>query len=130
MSPPAPLPNHPTVTSALLPPLPTPHWGAQSSPAFTVRATTTIAASPSLILYSLVDTSTWPQWNNFVPRVTVHNDNNNKNNNKLQPNILFTEHVSMRGRGRSSIVKMRLLMTTLEEISDDKDGRKGWRVGA
>ena len=32
----------------------------------------------------------------------------------------------MRGTGRSSIVKMRLLMTTLEEISDE--GRKGWRV--
>ena len=32
----------------------------------------------------------------------------------------------MRGRGRSSIVKMRLVMTTLEEILDE--GRKGWRV--
>ena len=116
-----------SVKSELISPLPTPHWGSQSGASFTIRATNAIDASSQAILDGLLDTSTWPEWNNFVPRASLsHPSRGSDDPSRLCPGTLFTEHVDMAGRGRSTIVKMKLLMTTLDEI--DEPGKRGFRV--
>lgn len=105
-------------------PIATPYWGAQNGSAFTVRAISIVKAQPQPILDALLDVSKWPDWNRFVPRATLSGDS--KHETQLQPDILFTEHVDMAGRGRSTIVRMRLLMTTLDELDETK--RRGFKV--
>lgn len=114
------------VKAEAIDPIPTPHWGSQSGASFTVRATTTISAHPQPVLDALLNTSTWPQWNNFVPRASLSNPSKDSDDpSRLHPGTLFTEHVDMAGRGRSTIVKMKLLMTTLDEMNEpDKKGFK------
>lgn len=115
------------VKADLIAPIPTPYWGTQSGAAFSVRATVTIMAKPASILDALLDTSTWPQWNNFVPRASLSNlPKSSKDPNRLHPDTVFTEHVDMAGRGRSTIVKMKLVMTTLEYLNEP--GRRGSKV--
>ncbi|KAL9135020.1 MAG: hypothetical protein Q9175_003791 [Cornicularia normoerica] len=119
--------NENSVKTELIPPIPTPHWGSQSGASFTVRATTTINARPQPVLDALLSTSTWPQWNQFVPRASLSNPSKHSDDpSRLYPGTLFTEHVDMAGRGRSTIVKMKLLMTTLDEI--DGPDKKGFKV--
>ena len=46
-----------------------------------------------------------------------------KTDGRLEPGVLFTEHVDMFGNGKpSGIVRMRLLMTTLDDVM--RDGKK------
>ena len=118
------LENNDNVKAELIPPIPTPHWGYQSGASFTIRATTIITARPQPVLDALLDTSTWPQWNNFVPRASI--SDGSKDSRRLHPRTLFTEHVDMAGRGRSTIVKMKLLMTTLDESYEA--ARRGFKV--
>ena len=108
----------------LISPQATPHWGAQSGAAFTVRAIATIGAQPQEVLDTLLDTSTWPHWNNFVPRASLSNAPEDAT--QLRPGILFTEHVDMAGRGRSTIVKMKLLQTSLDNLEDPE--RSGYKA--
>ncbi len=115
------------VKSELISPIPTRHWGSQAGGSFTVRATTTISAPPELVLEALLDTSTWPKWNNFVPRVSIATTSKDSDNtSRLNAGTLFTEHVDMAGRGRSTIVKMKLLMTTLDDMQEP--ARRGFKV--
>lgn len=115
------------VTAELTAPVPTPHWGAQTGVAFTIRATATIHSHPQAVLDALLDTSTWPQWNNFVPRASLaRQSDDSDNSSRLRPGIIFTEHVDMAGRGRSTIVKMKLLMTTLDDMKES--GRRGYKA--
>ncbi|MCJ1456962.1 hypothetical protein MMC28_007328 [Mycoblastus sanguinarius] len=114
--------NDSDVKASLIPPIPTPHWGSQSGPAFTVRATATINAPSKDVLDALLDTRTWPRWNNFVPRASLKESKDGQ----LRPDTLFTEHVDMRGRGQSTIVKMKLLMTTLDDLKGD--GRRVFKA--
>lgn len=111
-------------------PIPTPFWGAQSGPAFTVRAVATVDAAPAAVLESLLRTSDYPKWNQFVPRVTFVNastSNPAPSDGKLGQDVLFVEHVDMLGHGKpSGLVKMKLLMTTLEET--ENDSQKGYKV--
>ncbi|KAL9593766.1 MAG: hypothetical protein Q9219_007397 [cf. Caloplaca sp. 3 TL-2023] len=114
-------------------PIPTPHWGLpQSSSAFTVNVITTINAPPSVVLNNLLDTSTYPLWNNFVPRVVVLQQDPSINPSPhtaqyLHQGTLFTEHVDMSGNGKpSGLVRMRLLMTHLEQT--DNGGHMAYQV--
>ena len=108
-------------------PISTPHWGSQSRPAFTVTATVTINAKPQPALDALLDTSTWPQWNKFVPYADLLDvPNDSSAPQRLKPNIMFVEHVDMAGKGRPTFVKMKLLMTSLDEINDS--GRSGFKA--
>lgn len=108
-------------------PIATPHWGAQGGSAFTVRAVITANATSSVVLRTLLDTTKYPEWNRFVPRVTFPDTSDagpSHPSGELHEGILFTEHVDMYGQGKpSGLVKMKLLMTTLEEM-DDKRGKK------
>ncbi|KAL8708751.1 MAG: hypothetical protein Q9220_006393 [cf. Caloplaca sp. 1 TL-2023] len=100
-------------------PLATPHWGVQSGSAFTVRATTVIDASPAAVLETLLCTSKYPEWNNFVPRVTF--EGAAESQGRLREGILFTEHVDMYGDGKpSGLIKMNLLLTSIEEKAQEK----------
>ncbi len=104
-------------------PLPTPHWGQQGGAAFTVRAITTTKVTPSTVLRTLVDTKKYPVWNRFVPRVTFPDPSANPKGH-LQEGVLFTEHVDMYGNGKpSGLVKMKLLMTVLEETENGSGGK-------
>lgn len=110
-------------------PIPTPHWGQQSGAAFTVRAITIIKADSSTVLKTLVDTSKYPAWNRFVPRVNFPNTSAGtpQSDGHLQEGVLFTEHVDMYGNGKpSGLVKMKLLMTVLEET--ENSGGKDYKV--
>lgn len=112
-------------------PIPTPHWGPQGTPAFTIRAIVRIDATPDVILDRLLDTSKYPEWNNFVPRVTLpyttRNAKRPEDTGRLKEGTLFTEHVDMYGHGKpSGLVKMKLLMTTMEELEDE--GKKIYKV--
>ena len=121
------LKNDNKVHAEMIPPIPTLHWGVQSGASFTVRAVTTISTRPQPVLDTLLDTSTWPQWNNFVPRASLFDTaQDSKELNRLKPGTLFKEHVDMAGRGRSTIVKMKLLMTILDEMNEPN--KKGFRV--
>ncbi|KAL9128914.1 MAG: hypothetical protein Q9217_002504 [Psora testacea] len=123
-----------TTQSARIPPVATPHWGAQTGSAFTICATTTtIHASAESVLDTLLDTARYPEWNNFVPRVTIDATTTRPDNEpatatagRLRENTTFTEHIDMFGHGKpSGLVRMRLLMTTLRGLEDN---RKGFRV--
>ncbi|KAL8932342.1 MAG: hypothetical protein Q9216_006875 [Gyalolechia sp. 2 TL-2023] len=120
---------HVAEANLLRSPIATPHWGAQSRSAFTVRAVVTINAAPSVILDTLLDTPNYHAWNKFVPRVTLLHtpkEHGDKPDNvpKLKEGVLFTEHVDMYGHGKpSGAVKMKLLMTTLEEVSEGNGGK-------
>ncbi|KAI4250687.1 MAG: hypothetical protein LQ352_005305 [Teloschistes flavicans] len=121
----------PGATASLIrPPLATPHWGEQGGPAFTVRAVAQIHASSAAIQHSLLNASAYPEWNNFVPRVTfpkVPTSNSPQPDGSLGEGILFTEHVDMFGKGKpSGLVRMRLLMTTLEET--ERENGTGYKV--
>lgn len=108
-------------------PIPTPHWGSQGGSAFTVTATAIISAQTDAVLDALLDTSTWPRWNNFVPRASLTQASaSSDNSSRLHAGTSFTEHVDMAGRGRSTIVKMKLLMTTCDAM--DEPQRHGSRV--
>ncbi|KAL8738328.1 MAG: hypothetical protein Q9181_000871 [Wetmoreana brouardii] len=106
----------PARASLLDAPLETPHWGRQRGSAFTVRAFTTIHAAPAAVLEALLETARYHAWNRFVPRVTFPNASTSSDG-RLREGLLFVEHVDMYGNGRpSGLVKMKLLMTTLEEM--------------
>ncbi|KAI4161565.1 MAG: hypothetical protein L6R39_000055 [Caloplaca ligustica] len=111
-------------------PIATPYWGAQGGSAFTVRAITTIDAPSSTVLEYLLDTSRYPEWNNFVPRVTFPNTAKASTSSAdchLREGVLFTEHVDMFGHGKpSGLVKMKLLVTTLEEAQSN--GETNYKV--
>ncbi|KAL8688574.1 MAG: hypothetical protein Q9218_005553 [Villophora microphyllina] len=113
------------------PPITTPHWGKQGGQAFSVRAVADIDAPPAAVLESLLDTSAYPEWNNFVPRVTFPHAtplNPSQKDGHLRESLLFTEHVDMFGKGKpSGLVRMRLLVTTLQE-TEGIDGRKIYKV--
>ena len=50
------------------------------------------------------------------------------NNGQLCPGVLFTEHVDMRGRGSNTIVNMRQIITTLEDMKEEEEVKKVLRV--
>jgi hypothetical protein len=60
--------DHP-VTSSLVPPIPTPTYGAGGS--FAVHALTQISAPPSTVLSLIRDTNSWKEWNTFCPSITL-----------------------------------------------------------
>lgn len=112
--------------AGLFPPIPTPKWGSQSGTgAFSIRAVAAIHSPPDAVLESLLDTSTYPDWNRFVPRVEFPHASDpdlSSSDRHLREGLTFTEHVDMYGNGRpSGLVRMRLLMTTLEEAGEGTD---------
>ena len=117
------LPTSPEADSAtafLLEPLPTPRWGSQTGfGAFSVRALVRVYAAPDAVLDCLLETSSYPVWNRFVPGVTFpHASTSDLSSaiSRLGKGCQFVEHVDIYGNGRSSgLVKMKLLMTTMEE---------------
>ncbi|OJJ48629.1 hypothetical protein ASPZODRAFT_130729 [Penicilliopsis zonata CBS 506.65] len=59
------------MTSQVLPPKPTPTISVSDTVNYTSSATF-IAAPAAAVWDALIDTSTWPTWNVFCPRVTIH----------------------------------------------------------
>lgn len=110
-----------SATAFILEPLPTPRWGSQSGfGAFSVRAFARIHAAPDVVLDCLLETSSYPVWNRFVPGITFPHasiSDPRSLNSRLGVGCQFVEHVDMHGNGRSSgLVKMKLLMTAMEEL--------------
>ncbi|KAL8810975.1 MAG: hypothetical protein Q9223_001997 [Gallowayella weberi] len=112
-------------------PLPTPKWGSQNGSAFTVRAVVTINATPTAVLDALLDTTQYPAWNKFVPKVDFPDlapSDPSLPKGRLGPDTLFLEHVDMFGQGKpSGLVKMKLLMTTLKE-TNEHNGSKSYEA--
>ena len=114
-------PEADSATAFLLEPLPTPRWGSQTGfGAFSVRAFARIRAAPDAVLDCLLETSSYPVWNRFVPGITFpHASTSDPRslNSRLGVGSQFVEHVDMYGNGQpSGLVKMKLLMTTMEEL--------------
>ena len=117
--------------ASLLQPLPTPRWGLKTGfGAFSVRASATIHADANTILDCLLETSSYPLWNGFVPRVTIPpfaTSDLSTQETRLSLGCQFIEHVDMYGNGRpSGLIKMKLLMTTMEELEHDTG--RGYKV--
>ncbi|KAL9042165.1 MAG: hypothetical protein Q9180_000792 [Flavoplaca navasiana] len=71
-----------------------------------------------------MDTSDYPMWNNFVPNIDLPSSSHGR----LGADVLFTEYVDMLGQGKpSGLIKMNLLMTTLQE-KDEHNGSKSYEV--
>ena len=62
-----------------------------------------------------------------MPRATLKLPISASDSGRLHPGVVFTEHVDMCGKGKNTIVKMKLLMTSLDDLNED-DGWKGFRV--
>ncbi len=121
--------THDVVESNLIPPVATPHWGSQSGGAFTIRAKTTINAPVDVVLDTLLDTTTWPQWNDFVLKADLATEDGRVvTDGRLRPGIAFTEYVDMKGRGKPAL-KMKLNMTTLDDLRDCRSGVKAVWLG-
>ncbi|KAI4114571.1 MAG: hypothetical protein LQ345_004672 [Seirophora villosa] len=128
--------GHPDAAKAglLRSPLPTPRWGGQGGPAFTVRAVTSIKAASSTVLRTLLDTSMYPDWNRFVPRVTFSDVSDagadaTHSKTQLARGVTFIEHVDMSGNGKpSGLVKMKLLMTALEKLESNSMEKTDYKV--
>ena len=116
--------------AGIFPPFSTPTWGSQiGTGAFTVRAVAAIRDSPDAVLETLLDTATYPDWNRFVPRVTFPHASESISDGCLREGVVFTEHVDMFGNGRpSGLVRMRLLMTTLEETGEGEGEGRSYKV--
>lgn len=124
--------------SALVSPLPTPSY--PTGGVFSVLAQTTIAASPVNVLLALLDTSSYPKWNTFIPRVTISADPSSMTFrtevSKRIPSrsaggatllavgteVIFDVH--MKGPDNPSRASAEQV-TVVEEL---KDGRRGYRV--
>ena len=61
-----------------------------------------------------------------MPRASLRSSSDN--NDQLCPGVLFTELVDMRGRGSNRIVKMRLIITTLEDMKEDEEVKESSRI--
>ncbi|KAH6656544.1 hypothetical protein BKA67DRAFT_552289 [Truncatella angustata] len=120
----------PTFVAAI--PTPTLGEGGSASVAFS----TTIAASPTRCLEILLDPSTYPTWNRWIPRVDVVSASTaseaavpellahvTRKPNQLLPGTQFDFEVHM---SASNIRKTELELSVLEEF--ERNGRKGLRV--
>ncbi|KAK9802156.1 putative Coenzyme Q-binding protein COQ10 START domain-containing protein [Seiridium cardinale] len=127
----------PNQAPAFVAPIPTPTLGAGGSGS--IVFSTTIAASPTRCLEIMLDPSTYPTWNKWVPRVTVTSASPASGpsipsslahvaakQGQLLPRSKFTLEVHMDPES-ASFRTTELEITMLEEF--ERDGRKGLRVG-
>ncbi|KAI0007050.1 hypothetical protein F4779DRAFT_593990 [Xylariaceae sp. FL0662B] len=114
-------------------PIPTPSYGAGGSTS--IICSTSIAASPSMCLEIMLDTTTYPSWNRWIPRVLISTPNNSapsmpatlahlasKPEQMLLPDTKFTFEVHL----DSQVQHSDLIVTVLNDY--ESDGRKGLRV--
>ncbi|KAG6991130.1 hypothetical protein G7Y79_00056g090110 [Physcia stellaris] len=98
----------------------------RSSAILSVYGSAHIAAPASLVWQVLRDTSGYPRWNTFVPRVTIHSqpqsaDKSEKDKHLLRKDTSFTFHVVMDSSKPSKVTDIRARVTdvsTPEEPSD------------
>jgi hypothetical protein len=83
-----------TEASLRQPALSTPHHPSESA-LFSIYSTSTISAPASKVHAILLDSTTYPKWNSFCPRLTMPPDQP-----KLAVGVRLTEHYYMRGHGK------------------------------
>ncbi|OBT79212.1 hypothetical protein VF21_01731 [Pseudogymnoascus sp. 05NY08] len=121
-------------------PVPTPLFLDESTLSFTVHARIHIAVPPIVVLRALLDTGSWPRWNNFIPAVQIYNGGTPVSalpeaSEILGPGALFTMFVNMSGKSeeeRGPVEKLRKsneYLSIVEELVPQREqGRKGWRI--
>jgi hypothetical protein len=137
-----PLPELPDGETSILirTPLPTPAYPDSSALSFTVYARTPIAAPATTVVRALLDPTTWPRWNNFIPATTIHSLGTPVPSLSGAADLLgvgakFTMCVNMSGKPeaeRGPVEKMRqspTFVSVVEELVPQREeGRRGWRV--
>jgi Polyketide cyclase / dehydrase and lipid transport len=78
-------------------------------------ASTTISAPASLVWSVLLDTSQYPNWNSFCPRVTIHSQppNVDKTDPNLRLNTSLTFHVVMDNAKPGKVTDTQLRVTDI-----------------
>jgi hypothetical protein len=121
-------------------PIPTPIFPDESTLSFTVHARIPIAAPPITVLRAILDTGSWPRWNNFIPAVAIYYGGTPvsalpESTDILGVGAVFTMFVNMSGKSeeeRGPVEKLRksneYLSIVEELVSQREQGRKGWRI--
>jgi hypothetical protein len=123
-------------TPKFVPPIPTPSYGGGGSA--TVVLSSAIAASPATCVEVVLDPTTYPAWNRWIPRVVVDSAppvassdmppalvHLASRQGNLLPRTQFSFEVHM-NPDSESFNKTDLEVSLLEEF--ERDGRKGLRV--
>lgn len=126
-----------------LQPIPTPTHGAGGS--FSVISALHIAAPPDIAFTTLLEHSTWPEWNRFVRRVTISSAPpastepssdasaletaiaKDDGKRYIKKGTLMTFQVHLDPENENSYTKQNMEVTLLEPF-DAQDKKKGWRV--
>ncbi|KAL2269637.1 hypothetical protein VTJ83DRAFT_1821 [Remersonia thermophila] len=124
------------------PPIPTPTYGPGGSLSFATTYTIRIHAAPRECLDAVLDASSYPQWNRFCRACTIDAQPDEGNESILRVGTCFTFDVHMalgpdepvlppaakdQDPGQSG-QPIALEVSVLSPISEDEEGRKGWRV--
>lgn len=106
-------------------PLPTPTYGPPGLGSFTVSSSTRINASPGTCLQIILDVNKYPEWNRFVPSVTIDSPSSTAQSHfgpdTLQLGTKFTFHVNMEAGIPSTPATSRptaLVVTGLSEVDE------------
>ncbi|KAE8154024.1 hypothetical protein BDV25DRAFT_148503 [Aspergillus avenaceus] len=96
-----------------------------SSAILRIQSATLINAPPSTVWSTLIDTSTWPTWNTFVPRVTIREQPDASTSPILQAGTKLTFHVRM-DPSSTSEQDVPLIVTEFDPPSAGSRGRVVW----
>lgn len=133
-----------TPSAITLQPIPTPTHGTGGS--FSVISALHIAAPPDVAFTTLLEHSTWPEWNRFVRRVTVSSAPppaaepssdacaletaiaKDDGKRYIKKGTLMTFQVHLDPDNEKSYTKQNMEVTLLEPFDAQNKKKKGWRV--
>lgn len=115
-----------SLNKAAVKPIPTPTY--PTGGVFTVLTTIAINAPLSKVLDLSLDTSTWPSWNTYVPKVDILSQPSptDPTSQKLQVGTKVTHHNRQKKDGPTSAKFSDSEVVSIEEIT--MEGEKGWRI--
>ena len=98
----------------------------RNSTILSVHGSAHIAAPASLVWQILLDTSEYPRWNTFCPRVTMHSqpqsvDKSEKDKHLLRKDTSFTFHVVMDSSKPSKVTDTKLRVTDVSTPKEPSD---------
>lgn len=116
-------------------PLPTPSFGQGGG--WTLAVSNSIAASPDVVLAAVLDPSTYPEWNRFIPKIDITSQEplpaeaasalpaSARDDAHVRAGTRMTFTIYMAGPDDKSPRTESILVTRLEPVGG---GRSGWRV--
>lgn len=87
----------------------------------TTLASIRIAAPAASVFKAVLDVDNYPQWNTFVPRVTIHSQPSEIDDKTLHKGTLFTFHVVMDEKKPNNETATQLLVTDVSTPDSPSD---------